>query len=106
VAANASAAEAFIEPWAVDLGEIDDDAGHRLIARVVQRGGTQLSVTNEERPIPATLAERVAAFLAAIGQQLPMPKDDPEYLRSAAVRIMAWQQSQTMGQRMEGILCR
>jgi hypothetical protein len=83
----------------VDLGEIYDEAGQRLIARVGQGGKTQLSVTREE-PIPTALAERVEAFLAAVDQQLPIPKDDPEYLRSAAVRIIAWQQSQTMGRRV------
>jgi hypothetical protein len=102
---DAAAAERFIEPYDVQVGEIYDEQGRPLRATIVgaedrvQVGKVRLSVADRE-PAIADLVARVAAFLDAVGEPITTTREDPDYLTRAASILLARQDSLLLNRRL------
>jgi hypothetical protein len=92
---DVQAMERFIEPFDVADGEIYDERGRRLRARVIGERWPkriELSVVDGEPQLSAVV-DRVRAFLTRTGEPIPSATDASEWLREAAVTLLAGRRS-------------
>ena len=86
VTSSVESAEGYIEPFDIDVGEIYDERGRRLKARVLGEGWPKrirIAIADAEPHIPA-LIDRVSEFMAWKRYRAPETGDPTEWLREAA----------------------